>query len=150
MFVLDLFYFVFYLCSTCALYLCRQKQNVTSNRKNRPYYSISAVAKQCSMPQATPKLYCFVLHNTTLYYTILLCTTQYYFVLHSTTLYYAVLLCTTQYYVVLPNTILYYAVLLCATQYYQIAQRLLLATMSRFLTCSQNCPQYYSCPIKNS
>ena len=52
----------------------------------------------------------FVLCSTTLYYAVLVCTTQYYLVIRSTSLYYPVLACTTQHYFVLRDATLYYAV----------------------------------------
>ena len=63
----------------------------------------------------------FVLHSTTLYFTVRLCITQCDFVLHSTTLYYTVRFCTAQYdfalhtFFVLHNAILDYTTRFCTT-----------------------------------
>ena len=64
-----------------------------------------------------------------MYYSVLLCTTEYKFVLQSTTKYYKVLLCTTEYKFVtteenfvLQCTTVYYRLEICTTEYYKVLQ----------------------------
>ena len=134
------------------LAMCRQQSRVAKDLSHCTYYACS----DCKKSLPTHKLIQFVwnseglpvktwqrdlgalLQSTTLYYTILFYTTQYYRALWRTTffalqriiVYYIVLLCTTEYSSVLQSSTLHYTVLLCSTykvlvckpEYYSVVQ----------------------------